>query len=528
VALMIADTMVRAMRADVILRGGRVLTLDAKRPHARSVAVGEGRIMAVGEDDLDELRAPATRVIDLAGRAVVPGFVDAHIHFGSFALGLKQVDLDGAATLDDGLRQVAAFAQGMPDGQWLRGRGWDRNRWRRLPTASELDRATGPRPAVLSSHDGHSLWLNSAAIAAVGLSANTQAPAGGLIERDASGNPSGVVFENAQDLVRPKVPEPSEQELAEAIRTALPLAAQAGLTGIHNLEDERSLAAFRALEAAGELTLRVYHGVRRGLLRRAAELGLRTGSGSEWVRVGPVKLFSDGALGSRTAHMLEPYVGTHDCGVPTLRREEIEADMHTAAAAGLDIAVHAIGDAAVRTVLDAVEAVRPGRQVRIEHAQLVHPDDVPRFARLGVIASMQPIHAIADWRAADAHWGARAQHGYAWRSLLDAGAVLAFGTDAPVERMEPLLNLHAATTRVDPRGQPPGGWYPEQRLTLDEALRAYTVGSATAEHAQGRRGRLASGLDADLVVVDTPLEAGSLLETRVELTMVGGQVVYEA
>jgi len=528
VALMIADTMVRAMRADVILRGGRGLTLDAERPRARSVAVGKGRIVAVGEDDLDELCGPATRVIDLAGRAVVPGFVDAHIHFGAFALGLKQVDLDSAATLEDALRQVAAFAQRLPEERWVRGRGWDRNRWGRLPRASELDRATGPRPAVLSSHDGHSLWLNGAAMSAVGLNAQSVAPAGGMIERDVSGSPSGVVFENAQELVRKHAPEPTEQELTEAIRQALPLAARAGLTGIHNLEDEHSLAAFRALEAAGELALRVYHGVRRGLLRRAAELGLRTGAGSGLVRVGPVKLFSDGALGSRTAHMLEPYVGSTHQGVPTLTIDQVVDDLRVAGDVGLDVAVHAIGDAAVRMVLDAVEIARPSRLVRIEHAQLVHPDDVPRFAQLGVIASMQPIHAIADWHAADAHWGGRARHAYAWRSLLDAGAVLAFGTDAPVERLEPLLNLHAAITRVDPHGQPPGGWYAEQRLTLDEAVRAYTVGSATAERAQERRGRLAPGMDADLVVLDKPLQAGALLETQVGLTMVGGHVVHEA
>ncbi|HEY3063670.1 MAG TPA: amidohydrolase [Chloroflexota bacterium] len=516
------------MRADVILRGGSVLTLDAQWPRARSVAVGEGRIVAVGEGDLDEVCGLETRVIELAGNAVLPGFVDAHIHFGAFALGLTQVDLDHAATLENGLREVRAFADRLAAGVWLRGRGWDRNRWGRLPTASELDQVTGARPALLSSHDGHSLWLNSAAMAAVGLSASSEAPAGGAIERDSSGNPSGVVFENAQDLVRRKVPEPTEQDLGEAIRHALPLAAKAGLTGMHNLEDEHSLAAFRALAAEGELTLRVYHGVRRGLLTRAAELGLRTGAGSEWLRIGPVKLFSDGALGSRTAHVLEPYEGTNDRGVPTLTPEELAADMRAAADQGLDIAVHAIGDAAVRTVLDVVQTVRPGRLVRIEHAQLVHPDDVPRFAQLGVLASMQPIHAVADWRAADAHWGARARHGYAWRTLLDAGAVLALGTDAPVERLEPLLNLHAATTRVDPHGEPAGGWYPEQRLTLDEAVRAYTHGSAVAERASERRGRLAPDMDADLVVLDGPLSADRLLETQVVLTMVGGHIVYEA
>jgi predicted amidohydrolase YtcJ len=527
------------MVADLVLRKASVVTLDPSRPRARSIAITGGRIMAIADDDLTELCGSATRVIELPGRAVVPGFVDAHIHFGSFALGRQQVDLDGAASLEAGLHHIRQFATALPPQRWLRGRGWDRNRWGRVPTAADLDQATGPRPAALSSHDGHSLWLNSAAISAVGLTAETATPPGGVIERDATGQPTGVLFENAQDLVRRRIPEPSETELTEAIRRALPIAAAAGLTGIHNLEDEYSLAALRTLEASDELTVRVYHGVRRGLLRRAGDPGLRTGAGSDKLRIGPVKLFSDGALGSRTAHLLEPYEGAVDSyrGVPTLQPDEIVADMCAAAEAGLDVAVHAIGDAAVRAVLDAVETARQSesrfaaRMVRIEHAQLVHPDDVPRFARLGVVASMQPIHAIADWRAADAHWGTRARHGYAWRSLLAAGALMAFGTDAPVERIEPLANLYAATTRLDPHGEPKGGWYPEQRLTLVEAVRAYTTGSAAAERASERRGSLAPGKDADLAVLGPdpfPLPPNALQDTRVELTMVGGRIVFEA
>jgi predicted amidohydrolase YtcJ len=322
-----------------------------------------------------------------------------------------------------------------------------------------------------------------------------------------------------------------------AIRRALPIAAAAGLTGIHNLEDSRSRRAFQALEAAGELTLRVYHSVPRGELRKAREQRLRTGVGSEWLRIGPVKLFSDGALGSRTAHMLEPYEHRADGyrGVPTMSDSELEEAMRQAADAELDVAVHAIGDAAVRSVLDAYErtvAEYPPlreRLLRVEHAQLVHPHDVPRFAVLGAVASMQPIHATADWRTADAHWGGRARHGYAARRLIDAGAVVAFGTDAPVERLEPLANLYAATSRLDGSGQPAGGWYPELKVTLEEAVRAYTSGSAAAERATARRGSLTPGKDADLVVVSGdpfPLPPDALLETRVDLTMVGGRITY--
>lgn len=528
------------MPADVLLTNGPIYTFDAVQPRARCLAIGDGRILALAPDDagLDDLKGARTRVIDLAGRAVVPGFVDAHVHFGSYALSREQVDLDGAATLSDGLALLGRAAEQLATGAWLRGRGWDRNRWGRLPTAADLDAATGDRPAALSSHDGHALWLNSAALRRVGLGRTTADPAGGIIERDASGEPSGVLFENAQDLVRRLIPEPTDDDVRAAIARALPVASAAGLTGIHNLEDSRSRRAFHTLEAAGELTLRVYHSVPRGELHKAREERLRTGTGSDWLRIGPVKLFSDGALGSRTAHVLEPYEHRQDGyrGVPTMSANELEEAMRLAADAELDLAVHAIGDAAVRSVLDAYERTCDGyaplrqRMLRIEHAQLVHPHDVPRFASLGAVASMQPIHATADWRTADMHWGARSRHGYASRTLLDAGAVVAFGTDAPVERLEPLATLYAATARVDPHGEPAGGWYPELKVSLEQAVRAYTSGSATAERATARRGSLAPGKDADLVVLSGdpfPLPPQALLETRVDLTMVGGRITFE-
>jgi predicted amidohydrolase YtcJ len=536
---MIADYDCCAMRADVLLRGGTIYTMEPTRPRAHSLAIAEGKILACLDGSLDELKGPTTRVIDLNGRAVVPGFVDAHVHFGHFALARQQVDLDIAASVEDGLALLEAADRRHAAGAWLYGRGWDRNRWGRLPTAADLDRAVGQRPAALSSHDGHALWLSSAALHAVGIGRDTPAPAGGLVERDQAGDPTGVLFENAQDLVRRRMPEPGDEELRDAIRAALPLAAAAGLTGIHNLEDRHSRHAFEVLEAAGELPLRVYHGIARAELRDAREHGVHTGAGSHWVRIGPVKLFADGALGSRTAHMLDPYEGRTDNyrGVPTMQPDELADHMRMASDAELDLAVHAIGDAAVRAVLDVFERTRTKhpplgrRMLRIEHAQLVHPDDVPRFAELGAVASMQPIHATADWRTADAHWGGRARHGYAWRDLQRAGAVLAFGTDAPVERLEPLKNLYAATTRIDPHGQPPGGWYPEQCLSLEEAVRAYTLGAAIAERARNRRGSLVAGKDADFVVLSPdpfgrPPEA--LRETSVSMTVVGGRVTFES
>jgi predicted amidohydrolase YtcJ len=528
------------MTAEVVLKGGTVYTMDRAQPRARSLAIGGGRVLACGAEDeaLADLVGPATRVIELDGQAVVPGFVDAHIHFGHFATARREVDLDPAPTLEAGLEIVRAAAEHLAPGEWIRGRGWDRNRWGALPTCEVLDRVLAGRPAALSSHDGHSLWLSTTALRASGIERGTPEPAGGVIVRAADGEPTGVLLENAQDLARRHIPEPSDRELADALRDALRVAATVGLTGIHNLEDARTRRAFAALEAAGELTLRVYHGVSRGELRPARERGLRTGVGSDWLRIGPVKLFSDGALGSRTAHLLEPYTGRDDGyrGVPTLEPQELDELMRLAADAELDVAVHAIGDAAVRTVLDAYERTcatfAPLRQrlLRIEHAQLVDPHDVPRFSRLGAIASMQPIHATADWRAADTHWGDRGGYAYAWRDLLRAGATLAFGTDAPVEQIAPLRSLYAAVTRRDPLGEPGDGWYTEQCLGLEEAIRAYTTGSAAAERARGRRGSLATGMDADLVVLAPdpfPLERAALCETRVAMTMVGGRITFE-
>ena len=532
--------MTSRMYADVVLRGGSVYTQDRRQPRASAIAFGGGRILAASQTgELDDLVGQHTRVIDVAGKAVVPGFVDAHVHFGHFALARRQVNLDAAVTLDEGQSMLRAAAERLRSDAWVQGRGWDRNRWGRLPTRTDLDVAVGARPAALSSHDGHSLWLNSAALQSCGVDRNTPDPEGGVIQHDEAGEPTGVLFENAQDLVRRIIPEPSDLELLEALREGLRIAAAAGLTGIHNFEDARTRRAFHVLEAAGEFSLRVYHGVPRSELRHARDRGLRTGAGSDWLRIGPVKLFSDGALGSRTAHLLEPYEGraADDYrGVPTLTASELCEAMRSAADADLDLAVHAIGDAAVRSVLDAYEAtcaVYPSlrrRMLRIEHAQLVHPDDVPRYAQLRAIASMQPIHAIADWRAADAHWGQRAAHGYAWRDLLDSGATLAFGTDAPVESIAPLDSLYAATTRRDQTGEPAEGWYPRQCLSLKEAVRAYTLGSAAAERAAGRRGILAPGMDADLVVLAPDpfaLPAEALRETRVELTMVGGRITFD-
>lgn len=531
----------QSTNANLALLNGVVYTgLPGAQP-AQALAVRGKHILAVGSStEVLDYCGGDTRMIDLEGAPVLPGFVDAHTHLVAWSLSRQQVDLDGAATVDAGLELVkrAAAALAPQSEVWLEGRGWDRNRWGRLPTAAELDAVVADRPAVLASHDMHSLWLNTAALRSVGISRDTRDPDGGHLERDANGEPTGVLFERAREPVFTAVPGKRPADVQAAVRSGLAEAARLGIVGIHNFEDATAQRPLQALYREGALTLRVFNGIPLPDLEPAAAMGMRTGLGDDIMRIGLLKLFADGALGSLTAHVLDPYEGCEGDGyrgLATVGDEELLQAVRTATAAGIGVAAHAIGDAAVRRVLNAFEVVRAESDnwspiLRVEHAQMVHPDDVPRFARLRVQASVQPIHAVSDWRTADRHWGARARHAYAWRSLLNAGAHLAFGSDAPVERIDPLATLHAAVTRQEASGLPAGGWYPQQRLTLAEAVRAYTWGSCVAEGAGDRRGTLEAGKLADLVVLSGDpfaAEPAALLETDVQMTMVGGSVVHE-
>lgn len=523
---------------DLLLTNGRVYTMDPAVPFAQAVAIRGNRVVAVGTARrLQEAYGAGSRVVDLGGRAAMPGFIDAHVHFLEYALSLHQVRLEDARSEEDAARRVAERARRQPAGEWVVGRGWNKNLWPggAFPSRHSLDRLAPGVPIALYSKDGHALWASSAALERAGISGQTPEPSGGRILRDEHGEPSGVLLENAQALVSRAIPPLERRHLPRILGPALARAQRLGLTGIHDFEGPDALWAFQHLEAQAKLGLRVFMGLTRDGLAAAEALGLRTGFGGDRLRVGLVKLFSDGALGSQTAAMLDDYEGRAGYrGVASLSSEELVEALARARRAGLGVAIHAIGDAANRMALDAVEQVdralpRDGQIVRIEHAQCVHPEDVPRFARLGAIASVQPVHATSDMELADRHWGARAAYAYAWRSLLEAGVHLAFGTDAPVEGLDPLPNLYAAVTRQRPDGSPPGGWHPEQRLSLAEAARAYTLGSAAAAGLAAHQGSVSPGKLADIVVLSQdifalPVEA--LLETRVELTIFDGEVVY--
>lgn len=528
------------MKATTVLFNGDIHTMDRGKPRAQAIAIVGNRVLAVGSDsEILALLAPGGKAIDLAGRTVAPGFTDAHLHFMSYGISLKQVDLAEVPTLEEALERVAAGAADTPAGGWVHGRGWDHSLWEGgvFPTKIDLDRVVPENPVYLRRKCGHAGWANSRALELAGITAATPDPFGGAIDRDpGTGEPTGILKELAMDLVAGLFEEPTLEEAMEAIKTAMANAHRLGITGVHTMEGATALSALEQLEADGELALRVLIQIPEANLDAAIQTGLRTGFGNERLRIGGVKAFADGALGARTAYMIEPFEGSEDdCGIPVATAEHLKELVGKAARAGIASFIHAIGDRANREVLDAVKASRnagEGRQLRhrIEHTQLLHPNDIPRLAELGVIASMQPIHATQDMLLADAHWGVRSAGAYAFRSLLDSGAVLAFGSDSPVEDLNVMKGIHAAVTRRRRDGSPgPDGWYPEQRLTVDETVYAFTAGAAYASGEETIKGTLSPGKLADLVVLSQDIftiDPMAILGTEVVATMFDGKFVH--
>jgi len=529
------------------LLNGRFHTQDPVAPLAAAAGIVGNRIVAGGTNEAAILAAgPDAELIDLGGRTALPGFIDSHVHFLGFSHDRERVRLNQAASIAEVQALVRAQADATPGDGWVVGRGWDRNLWPAgsVATREDLDEVVPDRPVCLLSRDVHAIWANSRALELAGIDAGTPDPPGGRIVRDAAGSPSGVLLESAGEQVRALSSRPPFAASVAAARSAQHAMTRVGLTGLCSFEGVEATRVLRALDEAGALHLRVAMGLTRRGMESAAGLGLGTGSGSERLWIGLLKLFADGALGSGTAALLEPYAdpdansAAGERGIVTIEQSELIELMRTAREAGIGVATHAIGDAAVRLVLDAADVVRAddhpraaSQILRVEHAQLVHPDDIPRFAHLNVIASMQPLHATSDMKVADRRWRERCRTAYAWRSMLDTGARLALGTDCPVEPPDPFKSIHAAVTRQLPSGDPPGGWYPEQRLTVAEAIRAYTVGSADALGLNGELGVLAPGALADIVVVSADpytIDPTLLADVAVLLTVFDGEVVYQA
>jgi predicted amidohydrolase YtcJ len=531
------------MPDDLILLNGRIHTLSATRPRATALVTRGERIAYIGDNAAARAVAGAgAEIIDLKGACAIPGLTDAHTHFSVFALGLQAIQAE-TDTLEECLQRVAEQTARTPAGEWITGFGWNHNVWGgEFPSAAMLDRAAPDHPVSLSTKSGHAIWVNSRALTLAGIRADTPDPAGGKIVRDAQGRPTGILLEEAMALVARHIPEPTLDQTVAAIRRAMAVAHRAGLTGVHDLDRALALRAYQTLHGRGELSLRVLKSIPMDALDEALAVGLQTGLGDDWLRLGPVKMFMDGALGPRTALMLEGYEGApDDRGIAVNDYNTILDAVRRANAGGLACAVHAIGDGANRAILDIYARVqgelaaagpmpwRPLRQ-RIEHLQLLLPDDIGRPGRLGIVASMQPIHATSDMLIADQHWGARCRGAYALKSVLRHGAVLALGSDCPVETIEPLVGIHAAVTPRRADGSPgEEGWYPEQRLTVEEAVRGFTWGAAYAAGLEDRLGSLEPGKLADVTILDRDLwdiDPMEILQARVVGAIVGGKFVY--
>jgi predicted amidohydrolase YtcJ len=499
----------------VILENGVIRTMDAALPATRALAIA-GELIAGGVGT-HETALPGPDRIDLGGRCVVPGFTDSHVHFPSWALARGRLDLEQARSLEEAVAHVRGALDELPPGRWLRGRGWRDGDWEAAPTRQALDEATADIPVALEAHDGHSLWLNSAALAQADGELQVD---GGVVERDGRGDPTGVLREEAAWDFLDRYVHTSEEEALEAMREALRVANARGVTAVHDKDGGIGAPAlWQRLLSKGDLTLRVWQSLPAGRVEQLETLGLSSPIGDALLRIGYLKVFMDGTLGSRTARLLD------GSGVEITSRDELADIVRTAARAGWPVAVHAIGDQANRDALDAFAATREewalrGLRPRIEHAQLLAWEDVPRFAELGVAASVQFSHAPSDRELADRYWSGMTDRAYAFRSLWESGAVLANGSDAPIEDLDPLAGIRAGVLR---------DWHPEQRLTIEQALEASTVTPAWLAGEERRRGKLLPGYLADLVILDRdPFVAGPEELARIEVvaTMLGGRWVH--
>ncbi len=523
-----------------IVTGPRFWTGDPSHAWADGLLVSQGKIVrTVERSEMARLLARGGTVLTLPGVLAVPGLVDAHAHLVGYAMGKREVELTGAATLDETLERIRSFAQQHPEDAWIVGRGWDQTDWpdKAWPNADQLQKIVSDRPAALSRVDGHAMWVNRAALDTAKIDANTPDPPGGKIHRDAQGKPTGILIDNAITLVERQIPAPSDAVVEEALAAAANDLLAVGLVGVHDMgANDQLVNALAHLAKLNRWPLRV-----TGYASEGSSLHQRLLKDGPFVAgrlsIPGVKLYADGALGSRGARLLAQYADEPSSqGLWITEPPALQAQVEQLVQHGLQPAIHAIGDAANRAVLDAYQAAAQksprlaSLRPRVEHAQIVDPIDFARFRPLGAIASMQPTHATSDMPWVEQRLGAQRMPGaYAWRSLSSAGAPLAFGSDFPVESIDPRLGLYAAVTRQDASGNPPGGWLPQQRLALEEALAAFTFGAAYATHQEESLGRLVAGQWCDVTVFDRDLFADdphTILDAKVTATMIGGQKVW--
>jgi predicted amidohydrolase YtcJ len=527
--------------ADLVITNANVRTMDAKRTLARSIAFLHGRIIAVGSDnDIKPLVGPRTRVIDAKGKTVLPGFNDSHVHFLETGFQLSSVDLRDAATPEEFVRRIREFAAKLPKGRWILGGKWDHENWKpnNLPTAAMIDAVTPNNPVFIDRLDGHMALANSLAMRLAGVNKDTKDVAGGEIVRDANGEPTGIFKDEAMAYINRVIPDPTFEEKMEAALAATEHAASLGITSVQDMSTGTDIGVLQELYRQGKLKTRVYGCSPLAGYKRWEQTGVRFAFGDAMLRVGCLKGFADGSLGSTTAWFFEPYLDApNSVGLPmadvmtTMRDNIAEADK-----AGLHVRIHAIGDRGNSVILDHFEMAERSngprdRRFTIEHAQHLRMDEIPRFSKQKVVASMQPFHIIDDgrwaWKRLDEK---RLKGTYAFRSLLDAGAVLAFGSDSPVAPLNPLWGVYAAVTRRTLDHKNPDGWIPAQKISVDETVRAYTWGSAYAEFQEAIKGSIEVGKVGDVVILSDDIftiDPVKIWDTKVLYTIVDGRVVYE-
>ncbi len=538
--------------ADMVLVHGKVWTENPLQPEAQAIAIEGNRIMAVGDSDaILKLAGPKTKVVELNGRRVVPGFNDAHVHFYMGGDGLASVHLHEASSPEEFRQKIASFARTQKKGEWILNGNWDHEKWTpaQLPTHQLIDDVTPDNPVFVNRSDGHMCLANALAMKLAGVDKNTKDVPGGVVVRDADGNPTGIFKDAAKGLIERVQPHPSMEHIFSAILAAQKLAAENGVTSVQDMGVFTAqgvfttvdvIRAYQLLQKRGELKIRISTHIPLPDWQRDASAGVTANFGNDLVRVGALKSFADGSLGSTTAWFFEPYTDAQDTnGIPSpelLHPDEMYAHMRDADNAGLQIAVHAIGDRAIKSILDLFERLEKenpswDRRLRIEHAQHLRPADIPRFAQLHVTASMQPYHAIDDGRWADKRIGPeRVKTTYAFRSLLDAHVVLAFGSDWFVAPLDPLMGIYAATTRRTLDGKHPDGWVPEQKISVAEAVHAYTVGSAYAAMEDDIKGSLEPGKLADIAILSKDIfhiEPVEIQNTKVDMTIFDGKIIFE-